>query len=44
MATDTDKTSKVKTDKHDTYCSVCRVWYPKAEKACPGCGRGLLMG
>ena len=38
----TDKTSPVKTAKHNTYCSVCRVWYQQAQSC--SCGRGMLLG
>lgn len=37
-------TSREKNEKHDTYCAACRVWYAKEKKACPNCGRSLLMG
>lgn len=37
-------TSREKNEKHDIYCAPCRVWYSKEKKACPNCGKSLLLG
>jgi len=41
--TEADKTSAFKTATHNAFCSVCKVWYARAEP-CPKCGRGMLLG
>lgn len=40
--TEEPKTSPVKTDRHSQFCNPCGVYHEKG-KACPLCGRSLLL-